>query len=67
MTIANVLIVYRCYDDQEEESCFLSPNDETAKSFMDTNPAPPDGFEDRPGYYFFERVEVTFVPLASDK
>ena len=51
---ANVLVVYRCYDDCEEEACFLVATAEEAKSFMDENPSPPDGFEDRPGYYFFE-------------
>ncbi len=48
------LIVYRCYDDQEEEAMFLVKGAEEAKAFLDKNPPRPEGFEDRPGYYFFE-------------
>lgn len=48
------LIVYRCYDNKEEESCFLVYDADGAKEFLDCNPAAPDGFEDRPGYYFYE-------------
>ena len=51
------LVVYRCYDNQEEEACFLLENAESAKEFLDTNPSAPDGYEDRAGYYFFETVE----------
>jgi hypothetical protein len=47
-------IVYRCYDNQEEEACFLLPNILEAKAFLDKNPDRPEGFEERPGYYFFE-------------
>ena len=49
-----ILIVYRCYDNQEEESCFLVENEDAAKKFLDSRPAPPIGFEHREGYYFFE-------------
>jgi len=50
-----VLVVYRCYDDHEEESCFVTDYD-GAKNYLDSNPLPPAGFEDRPGYYFFETL-----------
>ena len=48
------LVVYRCYDNFEEESCFLVNNDSEAKDFLDKNPKPPEGYEHRSGYYFFE-------------
>jgi hypothetical protein len=49
-----VLIVYRCYDNKEEESMFLVESEDQAKTWLDTKPARPLGFEDRDGYYFFE-------------
>ena len=52
-----MLIVYRCYDNHEEESCFVVENEAAAKEFLDANPPAPDGYEDRPGYYFFEVAE----------
>jgi hypothetical protein len=51
------LIVYRCYDNKEEEACFSVYDADVAKEFLDCNPAAPDGFEDRPGYYFYEYHE----------
>ena len=48
------LIVYRCYDDKEEEACFLVTDEAAAKDYLDGNPPPPEGFEHRDGYYFFE-------------
>jgi hypothetical protein len=54
MNATKVLVVYRCFDDQEEEACFLVNSNEEAKDFLDGNPSPPDGFLDREGYYFFE-------------
>jgi hypothetical protein len=55
-----VLIVYRCYDNQEEESCFLMACADDAKSWLDTKPARPEGYENRDGYYFFEPYVTTF-------
>jgi hypothetical protein len=49
-----LLIVYRCYDNREEESMFLVNSEQEAKDWLDTNPARPIGFESRDGYYFFE-------------
>ncbi len=49
-----VLIVYRCYDNHEEEAMFLVETDNDAKAWLDTKPARPLGFEHRDGYYFFE-------------
>lgn len=51
------LIVYRCYDDKEEEACFLVTDEAAAKDYLDGNPPPPEGFAHRPGYYFFEPHE----------
>ena len=51
------LIVYRCYDDLEEEACFTVVDADSAKYYLDTNPGAPHGFEHRDGYYFFEDVE----------
>lgn len=47
------LLVYRCCDDHEEESCFIAPVADV-KAYLDQNPPPPMGYEHRPGYYFFE-------------
>ena len=49
------LVVYRCYDNQEEEACFLVNDVKEAKAFLDRAPKPPEGYEDRAGYYFFEK------------
>ena len=49
------LIVYRCYDNREEEACFLVHSEQEAKNYLDRNPDPPYGFGHRKGYYFFER------------
>lgn len=57
----SVLVVYRCYDNQEEESMFLMNNADEAKAFLDVNPGPPHGFELRDGYYFFESY---FDPIS---
>ena len=51
------LIVYRCFDNKEEESCFLVNSVNEAKDYLDRNPGPPYGFESRKGYYFFEEHE----------
>jgi len=48
------LIVYKCTDNNEEESCFLTLGLETAKEYCRTKFVPPPGFENRPGYYFYE-------------
>lgn len=50
------LVVYRCYDNQEEESMFVVNSVEEAKAWLDTKPLRPIGFEDRDGYYFFESI-----------
>lgn len=50
------LVVYRCYDNQEEESCWASDDAEEIKSWLDGKPNPPSGFKDRDGYYFYEEV-----------
>lgn len=51
------LIVYRCFDNKEEEACFLVNSAEEAKDYLDKNPNAPYGFEHRKGYYFFEEHE----------
>ena len=56
--MSDYLIVYRCYDNQEEEACFLVRDMEAAKRFLDSQPFSPDGFEDREGYYFFEEHKL---------
>lgn len=50
----NILIVYRCYDNQEEEAMFLVADEAEAKAWLDTKPGRPIGFAERDGYYFFE-------------
>ncbi len=51
------LVVYRCYDNGEEESCFVVASPAAAKLWLDEAPKPPQGFEQRPGYYFFEKYK----------
>lgn len=47
------LVVYRCTDDGEEESCFLEEC-VTKASVYCAMASPPVGYENRPGYYFLE-------------
>lgn len=56
------LIVYRCYDNQEDESCFLVDDADAALAYLDTRPSPPAGFEHREGYYYFEdHGEIPYI------
>ena len=55
MKIFGFLIVYQCVDDGEQEACFYEPNKTVAEHYIKTA-LPPEGFENRPGFYFIEKV-----------
>lgn len=53
MKIHGFTVVYHCTDTNEEEACFFEEDFNKAKNYIDSA-KPPNGFEDRPGYYFIE-------------
>lgn len=53
------LIVYRCIDIPEDEACFLLETEDEAKAYVRDTKTPPEGYENRPGYYFYEEHERT--------
>jgi hypothetical protein len=52
------LIIYQCIDDGEQEACFTLLEKTEAVDYVCSDNRPPEGFEDRPGFYFFENQKI---------